>query len=304
MQRAILIVLAALAAATAGCQESGFDESRETERPLKVQHALGETKVPGQAERPITLTTDALDDALALGVRPLRAALGGGRLPAYLRGRARGVEVVPEVTALDLEALDAAQPDLILGSAARQARLYNRLRQIAPTVMTDAGGVGWKLNVRLHGEALGRTNDAEALLIDYDRRSGRLRRKLGPGAQATQVSVVQVTPREIRRAGLESFPGSVIGDLGLSPLPGRRGSRPYETVTPERIQTIDGEVILLAAAPGARDALRRLGATPAWRRLRAVRTGRVVRVDGGTWWSGGGILAARAALRDLERALG
>jgi hypothetical protein len=29
-----------------------------------------------------------------------------------------------------------------------------------------------------------------------------------------------------------------------------------------------------------------------------------VRVDGGTWWSGGGILAARAALRDLERALG
>jgi iron complex transport system substrate-binding protein len=304
MQGAILIVLAALAATAAGCQESGFDESRETERPLKVQHALGETKVPGQAERPITLTTDALDDTLALRVRPLRAALPGGRPPAFLQGRARGVEVVPEVTALDLAALEAAEPDLILGSAARQARLYNRLRQFAPTVMTDAGGVGWKLNVRLHGEALGRTNDAEALLIDYDRRSRRLRRKLGPGDQATEVSVVQVTPREVRLAGLESFPGSVIGDLGLSPLPGRHGSRPYETVTPKRIQRIDGDVILLAVAPGAREALRRLEATPAWRRLRAVRPGRVVRVDGGTWWSGGGILAARAALRDLERALG
>lgn len=304
MQGAILIVLAALAATAAGCQESGFDESRETERPLKVQHALGETKVPGQAERPITLTTDALDDTLALRVRPLRAALPGGRPPAYLQGRARGVEVVPEVTALDLAALEAAEPDLILGSAARQARLYNRLRQFAPTVMTDAGGVGWKLNVRLHGEALGRTNDAEALLIDYDRRSRRLRRKLGPGDQATEVSVVQVTPREVRLAGLESFPGSVIGDLGLSPLPGRHGSRPYETVTPKRIQRIDGDVILLAVAPGAREALRRLEATPAWRRLRAVQPGRVVRVDGGTWWSGGGILAARAALRDLERALG
>jgi iron complex transport system substrate-binding protein len=304
MQGAILIVLAALAATAAGCQESGFDESRETERPLKVQHALGETKVPGQAERPITLTTDALDDTLALRVRPLRAALPGGRPPAFLQGRARGVEVVPEVTALDLAALEAAEPDLILGSAARQARLYNRLRQFAPTVMTDAGGVGWKLNVRLHGEALGRTNDAEALLIDYDRRSRRLRRKLGPGDRATEVSVVQVTPREVRLAGLESFPGSVIGDLGLSPLPGRHGSRPYETVTPKRIQRIDGDVILLAVAPGAREALRRLEATPAWRRLRAVQPGRVVRVDGGTWWSGGGILAARAALRDLERALG
>jgi iron complex transport system substrate-binding protein len=212
--------------------------------------------------------------------------------------------VVPEVTALDLAALEAAEPDLILGSAARQARLYNRLRQFAPTVMTDAGGVGWKLNVRLHGEALGRTNDAEALLIDYDRRAGRLRRKLGPRGRTTEVSVVHVTRREVRLAGLESFPGSVVGDLGLSPLPGRGGSRPYETVTPEQMQGIDGEVILLAVAPGARDALRRLEATPAWRRLRAVRTGRVVRVDGGTWWSGGGILAARAALRDLERALG
>jgi ABC-type Fe3+-hydroxamate transport system substrate-binding protein len=63
-------------------------------------------------------------------------------------------------------------------------------------------------------------------------------------------------------------------------------------------------VILVAVAPGGRDALRRLEAAPAWRRLPAVRTGRVVRVDGGTWWSGGGILAARSALRDLERALG
>jgi ABC-type Fe3+-hydroxamate transport system substrate-binding protein len=298
---AILIVLAVLAAA--GCQESGFDESRETERPLKVQHTLGETKVPGQAERPITLTTDALDDALALGVRPVRAALPGGRLPAYLRDRARGIEVVPEITALDLAALEAAEPDLILGSAARQARLYERLRQFAPTVMTDAGGVGWKLNVRLHGEALGRTNDAEALLIDYDRRSGRLRRKLGRRARATELSVVQVGSRDVLLARLESFPGSVIGDVGLPPLPGRRGSRAYETVPPDRMEAIDGDVILLAVAPGGRDALRRLEAAPAWRRLRAMRTGRVMRVDGGTWWSGGGILAARAALRDLERAL-
>jgi hypothetical protein len=33
-----------------------------------------------------------------------------------------------------------------------------------------------------------------------------------------------------------------------------------------------------------------------------VRSGRVVRVDAGTWWSGGGILAARTAMRDVEGA--
>ena len=84
-------------AALAGCQESGFDESRETQRPLKVQDAMNPlvgTKVPGVAERPMTLTADTLGDTLALGVKPVRAALPGGQLPDYLRSAARGVEVV------------------------------------------------------------------------------------------------------------------------------------------------------------------------------------------------------------------
>ena len=90
MRVRILIALA-LVGALAGCQESGFDESKETQRPLKVQDAMNPltgTKVPGQAERPATLTVDALDDTLALGLRPIRAAVPGLKLPAYLRGRA------------------------------------------------------------------------------------------------------------------------------------------------------------------------------------------------------------------------
>jgi iron complex transport system substrate-binding protein len=299
----MLLLLAALVAFAAGCQESGFDERRETAKPLSVQHALGEAKVPGQAERPMTLTPDALDDTLALGVKPVRAALPGGRLPAYLRSRARGVEVVPAVTALDLAAIDAAQPDVILGSAAAQKGLYNDLRQIAPTVMTERGGVQWKLNTRLHGEALGRTNDAEELLIDYDRRSARLQHRLAKRAAGTEVSVVLVTPHEVRMAGLESFPGSVLGDLGLSRPPAQDGSRDYETVSPEQIPALDGDLMLLSVAPGAGDALRRLESRPEWRRLRVVRGGRVVRVDPGTWWAGGGILASRAAMRDVRQAL-
>ena len=302
MRRLTLVLLVALVAVAAGCQESGFDERRETARPLKVQHALGEAKVPGQADRPMTLTTDALDDTLALGVRPVRAALPGGRLPAYLRSRARGVEVVPPVTARDLAAIKAAQPDVILGSAADQTGLYNRLRLIAPTVMTETAGVQWKLNTRLHGEALGRTNDAESLLIGYDRRSVRVGRGLGKGRADTEVSVVLVTPREVRMAGDESFPGSVLGDLGLSRPPAQQGSREYETVSPEQVPAIDGDLMLLSVAPGAGAALRRLEATPEWGRLRVVRAGRVVRVDAGTWWSGGGILASRSAMRDVERA--
>jgi iron complex transport system substrate-binding protein len=178
--RARILIALALVGALAGCQESGFDESKETQRPLKVQHALDPltgTKVPGQAERPMTLTDDALGDTLALGVEPVRAALPQARVPGYMRSAARGVEVVAALTKLDLPATEALDPDLILGSKEAQSDLYDDLSKIAPTVMSE--GDDWKLTLRLHGEALGRTNDSEELLIDWDNRLAGVRKAIG-----------------------------------------------------------------------------------------------------------------------------
>jgi iron complex transport system substrate-binding protein len=196
-------------AALAGCQESGFDESKETQRPLKVQHALDPltgTKVPGVAERPMTLSADTLGDALALGVKPVRAALPGGHVPDYLRSEAKGVEVVPSLTKLDLAATEAAEPDVILGTKEGDGELYDDLRRIAPTVMGE--GDDWKLNLRLHGEALGRTNDAEKLLIDWDNRAAKVRKRLAN----SHFSVTLAKPNP--------FAESILGDLGAKP-PGR-----------------------------------------------------------------------------------
>jgi ABC-type Fe3+-hydroxamate transport system substrate-binding protein len=234
----VLIALVAVAA-VAGCQESGFDESKETQRPLKVQHALDPltgTKVPGVAERPMTLSLDTLGDTLALGVKPVRAALPGGHVPDYLRAAARGVEVVPPLTKLDLAATEAADPDVILGTKEAYGDLYDQLSRIAPTVMSE--GDDWKLNLRLHGEALGRTNDAEKLLIDWDNRVARVRKKLADSG----IGVVLAKPN--------AFGDSIIADLGVEP--GRE-----------------------------RDAIMRIKPAPEW--------------------SGGGVLAARAALADLKR---
>jgi iron complex transport system substrate-binding protein len=239
--RGRVLIALSVAAALGGCQESGFDESKETQRPLKVQHALDPltgTKVPGLAERPVTLSADTLGDSLALGVRPVRAALPGGRLPGYLRSAARGVEVVPSLTELDLAATEAADPDLILGTKEADGDLYERLSRIAPTVMSE--GDDWKLNLRLHGEALGRTNDAEELLIDWDNRVTRLRKAIW--GRKLVVSLPHASP----------FAESILGDLGLE-----LGSEGVE----------------------------------------------VMRLKPGPEWSGGGLLAARAALADITRTL-
>ena len=104
-------------------------------------------------------------------------------------------------------------------------------------------------------------------------------------------------------AGAESFPGKVLSDVGLARPASQDGTRDSEAVSAGQLAALEGDVILLSVAPGADGAARRLQSTAAWRRLSAVRSGGVRRVDAGTWWTGGGILAARAALRDLDRAL-
>jgi iron complex transport system substrate-binding protein len=215
--RVLLPLLATLALLALGCQESGFDENKETSKPLKVQHALGETKVPGQAQEPLTLTVDALDDTLALKIHPVRAAVPHARPPAYLSEAGRGVSLMRPVTASDLAAVDAVHPDLILGSAERQGKLYEDLSRIAPTVMTDGGGGQWKLNLRLLGEALGRTNDAEQLLTDYDREAAEARRAI-PGRPT--VAVARMTADGLRYAPRDSFAGTILADAGVKQVRG------------------------------------------------------------------------------------
>jgi iron complex transport system substrate-binding protein len=179
--RARTLIALALVGVLAGCQESGFDESKETQRPLKVQDAmnpLNGTKVPGQAERPAALTADTTGDTVALKVEPVVAA----RVPGYMRDDAHGVRIV---RASDLSAIRAGTPDVILGAKELDADAYGDLSKIAPTILSE--GDDWKLNLRLHGEALGRTNEAEELLIDWDNRLAKVKRAIGHRSLSVQL---------------------------------------------------------------------------------------------------------------------
>ena len=204
----VLLLLALFAAAALGCQESGFDEAKETARPLKVQHVLGESKVPGQAEAPAPMSVEALDDTLALKVEPVAASVPGGELPSYLRSQARGVAL------LEPGALPPGDTDVIIASAPQSKSEFMELSAVAPTVVIDAGGAQWKLNLRLVGEGLGRTNDAEALLSAYDEQVARVRESL---------------PADAKVAGSyqdDSFATALLADAGVELVaPGRAGAR-------------------------------------------------------------------------------
>jgi ABC-type Fe3+-hydroxamate transport system substrate-binding protein len=222
--RPLLCVAAALV--VGGCQATDTDDPPETSHNLKVQHALGETKVPGHAERPVTLYPSELDDSFALGAAPVGAA---GVLPRYLRRRTHDVRLVGPIARPQISRIAALDPDLILAAKQSQKRLYDRLEEIAPTVVMDQK-VDWKPNLRQDGEALGEADFAEKLLTDYDGRAARVRELIRSRGTPT-------LPAAVRGSLTRPFVASILDDVGVdhpkprTDLPAGARPGPYDAWT-------------------------------------------------------------------------
>lgn len=275
-----------------------------------IKHAMGETKVPAQPQRVVVLDTAPLDAALALGVKPIGSSLPRtDSLPAYLGDRAAGITPVGK-TPPNLEAILRLQPDLILGNTMAHRQIYDKLSQIAPTVLTAGNSTDgqWKQELQLYAQALDRADAVQPLLDDYDRRVAKLQQQLKTQPSNIQVSVVITTEGWIAFYTQDSFPGSVLQDVGLARPPAQdvRG-KSWEQVSREDINSIDGDAIFLLSVdsdkvPGS-FTVNQFAKDPLFSQLNAVQKGQVYQVDAEVWHLGSNILGANRILDDLFKYL-
>ena len=125
-----------------------------------------------------------------------------------------------------MQAIKAANPDLILGSQALTPDAYPQLTAIAPTVFTGPPGAKWEDNLRTVGAATGRLDAANGLIDGFEQAAD----KTGADNDAThfQASVVQFTDTTMRVYGADTFPGSVLAAVGVDrPAAQRFTDKPY-----------------------------------------------------------------------------
>jgi iron complex transport system substrate-binding protein len=277
-----------------------------------VRHAAGETLVRADPQRIVVLSGDQLDGLCALGLqsRIVAAALpdGSDAQPSYLGQVIHDVPAAGTRSAPDLDAIQAADPDLILGSEALTPDEFGALSDIAPTVFSGPPGPAWQDNLRTVGAATGRLDAANGLLDGF----GRAADKTGADNDAThfQASVVQLTETTMRVYGVDSFPGSVLGEVGVDrPAAQRFTDKPFVEVgvtdtdladSPD-LSAADGDIVYVSFdSAAARDRAPAVMESDAWRELSAVRDNRVFAVNNEVWQTGEGIVAARGILADLQ----
>ncbi|TXL92328.1 iron-siderophore ABC transporter substrate-binding protein [Streptomyces sp. IB2014 016-6] len=288
--------------AEAAAKTAGYGtDAKPGEFPRTVTHAMGETVLQARPERVIVLDVGEFDNVVSLGVAPVGYAPteGDEGIPEYLKKGAGSPTSVGTINGLNLEAIAALEPDLILGSQLRAADKYDELSKIAPTVFSIRPGFTWKENFRLNAAALDRSAAAEKALGAYDTKVKALSADIG--ADKPTISMVRYMPGKIRLYAKASFIGTILDDAGL-PRPANQQINDLAVeVSPEKIDEADADWIFTGVYgdPKAtkRDTAR---SNPLWKNLEAVESGRAEDVPDETWYLGLGVTAAELVLDDLR----
>ena len=287
---------------------SGRSAKLDPDESRRIEHAFGESRVPREPERVAALGQLASTYALELGVVPVVGTRDGIAWTAEFEERFEVPVDVDEVPTagrtrqIDVEAVAAADPDLILTAARIEEATYAKLAQIAPTVVAERGdNADWKRRYDTFAAALGEKAALERLRNQYQATLDAF------PADHAQTEIAFIRPRrggEFRMdVGAGAFPASVARDAGLpitEPPKGveelwTSGSGVYQ-LSAERMRALESADVIVfpessTVLDGGKPSRRIFAQNPLWERLPAVENGRVIPISG-LVYNGGSYTAA------------
>ncbi len=270
-----------------------------------VKHTMGETCVPNQPQRIVTLSLSTLGNVLALGVKPIGTTNEYYREENFLRTSYKTDEIkLVGLERPNLEAILLLKPDLIIGVDWFQS-IYPQLSKIAPTVLGEMEYSNWKKHLTFVAEALGKQEVEKALWNRYNRRIEELKLALGTHYQDKKISFIYINGKQISIDVKNSFVGSIMNDANLPRPTSQNIESPYgaENISLEELEKADGDVLFVATfASGGKQFLEKKQQNPLWQKLKAVQKNHVYNVNI-TSWSATHMIATDAVIDDLFKYL-
>lgn len=259
-----------------------------TAAEITIKHAQGETKLPEAPQKVITFDISSLDTLDALGVKVI--GVPTVKMQDYLSKYAADDYIkVGTLFEPDYEAVNAAQPDLII-VAGRSAAKYPELAKIAPTIDMTADAKDFvkssEDNVRTLAKIFSKDKEAEAAIEKLNAKKDELKALT---AKAGTGLLVLTTGGKMSAYGPGSRFGVLYDDLGVKPAaddikPGGHGQPiSFEYIlekNPDWLFVIDRDAAIGREGVAAEKFLDNavVGQTNAWKNKQ------VVYLDGSAWY--------------------
>ena len=271
-----------------------------------VSHTLGQTEIPLHPQRIVVLDANReflLDGLLALGMKPV----GLARCSSCIASDPFS-DVLGEVPSVgtegqpSLEKILMLKPDLILGYSWQES-FYPQLAEIAPTVIVNPydGGNDFKRNFRKLAERLGKSDQAEGVLAEYNDRIQKFQQQFGEKLKSKTVSLIWFFESSFHVYGPEHlFMGWVMSEAGIQFIPAYKelGRDVRFNMSIESLPDWDADFLFVALYyEGSFEELESVFKQPLWSTLRAVRNDQVYIM---TESPSGGPIGANQFIDDLS----
>jgi iron complex transport system substrate-binding protein len=274
-----------------------------------VKHTLGETKIPTNPQRVVTINFITLSNAITLGIRPIGSTstyANSTDFPNYLKDKIETKKLLGLNWQPNLEGILLVKPDLILGIGLFNQTTYSLLSKIAPTVVYDWKDLlSWREYFNAVATTLGKEEKAKEIWKQYYKRIKQLKAALGNYYQGQKISLLILGQGGMYSEVKNSFAGSILNDVGLQRPTAQdiEAKSEYITISEEELQKADGDILFVAPyLDEDKSYLEKLQQKPLWKKLKAVQKNHVYVVRASTW-RGWDILAANALIDDLFKYL-
>lgn len=253
--------------------------------------------MPNEPQRVVVLEPVELDTAVALGVKPVGAAVASNvaGIPKYLG--VDGIATVGTVPEPDLEAIAALKPDLIMGTESRHSKLYDQLSAIAPTVYMKTQADPWQSNVQLVGEALGKKEKTQELLNGFNSECTQIKDEFKLAGKTANL----IRPRNettLSLYGPTSFAGGALECVGLK-IPDQTWKDGLQAdISPENILKAKADYVFVTT-----NRVSDLSTIPSAISANRTAFGSVSLVDTSYWISGVGPKGGELVLKDIKKFL-
>jgi iron complex transport system substrate-binding protein len=267
---------------------------------------MGSTTLEKAPEKVVILTNEGTEALLALGVTPVGAVQSWTGDPWYehISNELKDTEVVGLESEVNLEAIAALQPDLIIGNKMRQEDIYEQLNAIAPTVFAEDLRGNWKNNFELYAKALNKEEEGTEIIEAYDTRIADLKEQLGDKLNM-KVSMVRFMAGDVRIYQKDSFSGVILDQLGFArPESQDVDEFAIKGATKEQMPLMDGDILFYFTYETGDNAASELEKEwiedPLFKNLEVAKNGEVHKVDDVIWNTAGGVKAANLMLDDID----
>lgn len=286
--------------------EKDKSEQNAEDTSYTVEHAMGTTTIAKTPERVVILTNEGTEALLELGVTPVGAVQSwtGDPWYAHIADEMKDAEVVGLESEVNVEAIAALQPDLIIGNKMRQEKIYEQLSSIAPTVFAEDLRGNWKSNFELYAKAVNKEEKGNEVIEAYDSRIADLKEQLGDKLNM-KVSIVRFMAGDVRIYQKDSFSGVILDQLGFArPESQDVDEFAIKGATKEQMPLMDADILFYftyETGDGAASELEKEWLEdPLFKNLEVAQIGDVHKVNDVIWNTAGGVKAANLMLNDIE----